>query len=72
MTNYDCYFGTQERAVDSLSLLLDYDPGTLRGEHRRPEVREFQKEIREVGTVKWLKSECTNQRWWFGMSFNKG
>ena len=60
MTNYDCYFGTQERAIDSLSLLLDFP------NHTRKEVREWQKEVREVGTIDWLKRECTNERWWSG------
>lgn len=65
MTNYDCYFGTQERAIDSLSLLLDFP------NHPRKEVREWQKEVREVGTIKWLENECTNQRWWNGKPFKK-
>ena len=65
MTNYDCYFGTQERAIDSLSLLLDFP------NHTRKEVREWQKEVREVGTLKWLKSECVNQRWWNNVPFTK-
>lgn len=58
MTNYDCYFGTQERALDSLSLLLEFP------NHNRLEVREFQKEVREIGSIRWLKRECVNQRWW--------
>ncbi|MBU3126765.1 hypothetical protein [Clostridium tagluense] len=65
MTNYDCYFGTQERAVDSLSLLLEFP------NHTRKEVREWQKEVREVGAIKWLKNECVNQRWWNGVPFAK-
>lgn len=60
MTNYDCYFGTQARAIDSLSLLLDFP------NHTRAEVREWQKEVKETGTINWLKSECKNQRWWAG------
>lgn len=58
MTNYDCYFGTQERAIDSLTLLLEFP------NHPRQEVKEFQKEVREAGAQRWLKNECTNQRWW--------
>lgn len=65
MTNYDCYFGTQERAIDSLSLLLDFP------DHPRKEVREWQREVRKVGTIKWLESECTNQRWWNGKPLKK-
>ena len=58
MTNYDCYFGTQERALDSLSLLLEFP------DHNRAEVRDFQKEVREIGVSKWIKSECKNPRWY--------
>jgi hypothetical protein len=58
MTNYEVYFGTQERALDSLTLLLEFP------NHPRKEVRDFQKEVKEMGAAKWLKSECTNQRWW--------
>lgn len=65
MTNYDCYFGTQERALDSLSMLLEWP------DHPRAEVREFQKEVHEVGVSKWIKAECKNQRWWAGISFTK-
>lgn len=65
MTNYDCYFGTLERAIDSLSMLLEFP------NHPRPEVRDLQREVRETGVVKWLKSECVNQRWWSGIPFNK-
>jgi hypothetical protein len=60
MTNYDCYFGTQERALDSLSLLLEFP------NHIRPEVRDFQKEVREMGVVRWMTSECKNPRWYAG------
>ena len=65
MTNYDCYFGTQERALDSLSLLLEFP------NHIRPEVREFQKEVKEMGAVKWLKTECKDQRWYAGQPLHK-
>lgn len=65
MTNYDCYFGTQERALDSLSMLLEFP------DHPRREVREFQNEIRKTGVSKWIKGECTNQRWWAGIYFKK-
>ncbi|WP_238917432.1 hypothetical protein [Clostridium sp. YIM B02555] len=58
MTNYEVYFGTKERALDSLTLLLEFP------DHPRQEVREFQKEVKEMGEVRWLKSECTNKRWW--------
>jgi hypothetical protein len=58
LTNYECYFGTQERALDSLTLLLEFP------NHPRKEVRDFQKEVKEMGAVKWLESECTDQRWW--------
>lgn len=58
MTNYECYFGTQERALDSLTLLLEFP------DHPRQEVREFQKEVKEMGAARWLESKCTNQRWW--------
>ncbi len=61
MTNYDCYFGTQERALDSLSMLLEFP------NHQRLEVRDFQKEVHEMGVSKWIKSECKNQRWWSGI-----
>lgn len=62
MTNYDCYFGTQERAIDTLANLLEYPY-----DHPRQEVREFHDEIRKAGATKWLQAECTNQRWWSGM-----
>jgi hypothetical protein len=65
MTNYDCYFGTQERAIDSLSMLLEFP------DHPRKEVRDLQKEVHQMGVVKWLKAECTNQRWWAGISLSK-
>lgn len=65
MTNYDCYFGTQERAIDSLSMLLEFP------DHRRPEVRDLQREVQEIGAVEWLKSECKNQRWWAGIPLEK-
>lgn len=58
MTNYECYFGTQERALDSLTLLLEFP------DHPRQEVREFQKEVKEMGAARWLESKCANQRWW--------
>jgi len=61
-TNYDIYFGTQERAVDTLANLVEYPY-----DHRRKEVREFHDEIRKVGVTRWLKAECTNQRWWAGI-----
>lgn len=62
LTNYQVYFGTQERAIDSLSLLLEFP------DHPRPEVREFQKEVHGIGVVNWLKSECKNRRWYSGIS----
>lgn len=65
MTNYECYFGTQERAIDSLSLLLEFP------NHPRAEVREFQKEVKQMGVSRWLKAECTNQRWWSGVPIKK-
>ena len=52
MTNYDCYFGTQDRALDSLSMLLEFP------DHPRAEVRDFQKEVKRIGVSKWIKSEC--------------
>jgi hypothetical protein len=58
MTNYEVYFGTKERALDSLTLLLEFP------DHPRQEVREFQKEVKEMGAAKWLKSECVNKRCW--------
>lgn len=58
MTNYEIYFGTEERAIDSLTLLLEFP------NHPRQEVKEFQNEVREVGAQRWLASECVNQRWW--------
>ena len=61
MTNYDCYFGTQGRALDSLSMLLEFP------NHNRKEVREFQEEVRKIGAFKWLQQECKNQRWWNGI-----
>jgi hypothetical protein len=36
-------------------------------DHPRKEVREFQKEVREIGVAKWLKTECKNKRWWTGV-----
>ena len=60
-TNYDVYFGTQERAQDSLSLLVDYRSG-----HNRQEVNEFVQEVVSTGASKWIKQECTNKRWWAG------
>lgn len=65
MTNYDCYFGTQERALDSLSMLLEFP------NHPRAEVRDFQKEVREMGVVRWIKSECKNPRWYAGEPLSK-
>ena len=64
-TNYDVYFGTQSRALDSLSLLLEFP------DHRRSEVREFQKEVKDVGVSTWIKSECKNPRWWAGIPLNR-
>jgi len=61
MTNYEVYFGTKERTLDSLSMLLKFP------NHPRSEVREFQEEFRKVGAYKWLKQECTNQRWYAGI-----
>ena len=62
MTNYEVYFGTQERASDSLSMLLDYGE-----DHNRPEVREFYREVKSIGAYRWIKQECTNARWWSGI-----
>lgn len=64
MTNYECYFGTQERALDSLSMLLEFP------DHPRKEVRDLQKEVREIGVSRWIRSECTDQRWWFGVQLD--
>ena len=61
MTNYECYFGTEERAIDTLANLVEYPY-----DHPRKEVREFHNEIRETGVTRWLKLECKNQRWWAG------
>lgn len=61
-TNYEVYFGTQERAMDSLSLLLEWP------DHPRKEVREFQKEVHDMGVIKWLESECKNRRWYSHIS----
>ncbi len=65
MTNYDCYFGTETRALDSLSLLLEFP------NHNRKEVREWQQEVKKTGAIKWLKKECTDQRWWQGVPLNR-
>ncbi|APM37345.1 hypothetical protein [Clostridium kluyveri] len=65
MTNYECYFGSPERALDSLTLLLEFP------DHPRQEVREFQKEVKEMGAARWLESECINQRWWKNTPFIK-
>jgi hypothetical protein len=65
MTNYDCYFGMQERAIDSLSMLLEWP------DHPRSEVRDLQREVKQMGAVRWLKAECTNPRWWAGIPLNK-
>ena len=62
MTNYEVYFGTQERALDSLSMLLEYP------NHPRQDVRDLQKEVKELGVPKWIKSECKNPRWYAGHS----
>lgn len=64
MTNYDVYFGTQARAVDSLSILFDYYDC-----HPRKEVTALQTEIKRIGSSRWLVSECTNPRWWAGVKF---
>ena len=58
MTNYEVYFGSQARAIDSLSLLLEFP------NHNRKEVREWQKEVRDLGASRWLERECTDKRWW--------
>lgn len=60
MNNYDVYFGNQERAIDSLSMLLECP------DHPRPEVRDLQKDVREMGVKKWLRAECTKPRWYAG------
>ncbi|HHU80556.1 MAG TPA: hypothetical protein GXZ35_04385 [Acholeplasmataceae bacterium] len=65
MTNYEVYFGTLERALDSLSLLLEFP------NHNRKEVRDFQKEVREMTVARWLKNECIDQRWWAGIPLEK-
>jgi hypothetical protein len=39
MTNYKVYFGTEERTLDSVTLLLEFP------DHPRQEVREFQKKL---------------------------
>lgn len=65
LTNYDVYFGTQERALDSLSLLLEFP------NHNRQEVRAFQKEVREMGVSNWIKAECKNERWYAGEPLTK-
>lgn len=62
VTNYECYFGTQERAMDTLANLMEYPY-----DHPRKEVRELYDEIRNIGPIRWLKSECANQRWWAGI-----
>ena len=67
MTNYDVYFGTYERTLDSLSLLIEYGKEAKYGEHPRKEVRSFQAEVEQMGVGRWLKNECTNQRWWLGI-----
>lgn len=65
MTNYDIYFGAEDRAIDSLSMLLEYP------DHPRPEVRDMQKDVREMGAVKWLRAECTKPRWYSTLTFTK-
>ena len=60
MTNYDVYFGTLERALDSLSLLLEFP------DHPRPEVRDFQAEVKIKGVSDWMGEECRKPRWWAG------
>lgn len=62
MTNYEVYFGTQERAIDTLANLVEYPY-----DHPRKEVRELHDEIRKTRVTNWLKAECTNQRWWTGI-----
>lgn len=62
MTNYECYFGTIERAIDTFANYVEYPYN-----HNRKEVRDFHDEIRQTGVTKWLKAECTNQRWWNGI-----
>jgi len=65
MTNYDCYFGTEGRALDSLSMLLEWP------DHNRAEVKDFQREVRELGVSKWIRAECTNPRWYAGEPLTK-
>jgi len=60
MTNYDVYFGTENRALDSLSMLLEYP------NHPRLEVHDFQNEVHSTGVSEWIKAECTNPRWYAG------
>lgn len=58
MTKYEVSFGTEERSLDSLTLLLEFP------DHPRQEVRELKKEVKEAGVARWLKSRCTNKRCW--------
>ena len=39
-------------------MLLEYP------DHPRLEVKDFQREVKEVGVLKWMRAECKNQRWY--------
>lgn len=58
-TNYEHYFGTLQKAQDSL-MLIKYD------DHRRKECREFKEMFNNLGqwdVTKWLESKCVNPKW---------
>jgi hypothetical protein len=43
MTNYECYFGSEERAVDTLANLIEYPD-----DHPRKEVRDYMLKYEEL------------------------
>jgi hypothetical protein len=58
-TNYEHYFGTLQKAQDTL-MLIKYP------NHNRKECREFKEmfnNLSEFDVIEWLKSECINPKW---------
>jgi len=58
-TNYDHYFGTIQKAQDSL-MLIKYE------NHIRKECREFKTmfdKLTEWGVIDWLETDCINPKW---------